>query len=206
METCYTNLANAIILAAAKDHRRALRRLKKYPWDKDAESVRKDCERFFRSGWFQTLTSLDGEVLIEKLHREYLSQAYRLDQRIDSNIAEITRLREMACGISSPSWEEKVQTSRNTDAPFVRCLEKIMDLEKVVNGEIDTLVDLKRQIRTTVDTVANVNERMVLRYRYIHNMTWEQIGGELNADESTIRRWHKAALSAVVVPDDPIRI
>ena len=87
--------------------------------------------------------------------KEYLSQAYRLDQRIDSNIAEITRLREMACGISSPSWEEKVQTSRNTDAPFVRCLEKIMDLEKVVNGEIDTLVDLKRQIRTTVDTVAN---------------------------------------------------
>ena len=70
METCYTNLANAIILAAAKDHRRALRRLKKYPWDKDAESVRKDCERFFRSGWFQTLTSLDGKVLIEKLHRE----------------------------------------------------------------------------------------------------------------------------------------
>ena len=58
--------------------------------------------------------------------KEYLSQAYRLDQRIDSNISEITRLREMACGISSPSWEEKVQTSRNTDAPFVRCLEKIM--------------------------------------------------------------------------------
>ena len=129
--------------------------------------------------------------------KEYLSQAYRLDQRIDSNIAEITRLREMACGISSPSWEEKVQTSRHTDAPFVRCLEKIMDLEKVVNRE---------QIRTTVDTVANVNERMVLRYRYIHNMTWEQIGGELNADESTIRRWHKAALSTVVLPTDPIRI
>ena len=34
METCYTNLANAIILAAAKDHRRALRRLKKYPWER----------------------------------------------------------------------------------------------------------------------------------------------------------------------------
>ena len=44
--------------------------MKKYPWDKDAESVRKDCEQFFRSSWFQTLTSLDGEVLIEKLHRE----------------------------------------------------------------------------------------------------------------------------------------
>ena len=43
--------------------------------------------------------------------KEYLSQAYRLDQRINSNIEEISRLREMVCSISSPSWEEKVQTS-----------------------------------------------------------------------------------------------
>ncbi|MDD6527889.1 MAG: RNA polymerase subunit sigma-70, partial [Oscillospiraceae bacterium] len=82
--------------------------------------------------------------------KEFLSQAYRLDQRINSDIAEITRLREMACSISSPSWEDKVQTSRNTDAPFVRCLEKIMDLEQKVNDEIDTLIDLKRQIRVTI--------------------------------------------------------
>ena len=57
-----------------------------------------------------------------------------------------------------------------------------------------------------MDTVPNVNEQMVLRYRYIHNMTWEQIGNELNADESTIRRWHKAALSAVKLPTAPIKI
>ena len=37
METCYTNLANAVILQAAKDYRRALRRLMKAPWDKDAK-------------------------------------------------------------------------------------------------------------------------------------------------------------------------
>ena len=138
--------------------------------------------------------------------KDYLSQAYRLDQRIDSNIAEITRLREMACGISSPSWEEKVQTSRNTDAPFVRCLEKIMDLDKVVNSEIDTLVDLKRQIRTTIERVPNTDEQLVLRYRYIHNCTWEQIGNELNADARTIRRWHGDALQKVKVPQDAIKI
>lgn len=138
--------------------------------------------------------------------KEYLSQAYRLDQRINSNIEEISRLREMACGISSPSWEEKVQTSRRTDAPFVRCLEKIMDLEKVVNGEIDTLVDLKRQIRTTIESVSNTDEQLVLRYRYIHNCTWEQIGNELNADARTIRRWHGDALQKVKVPQDAIKI
>ncbi len=52
--------------------------------------------------------------------KEYLGQAYRLDQRINSDIEELGKLREMSNSISSPTWEERVQTSRNTDAPFVR--------------------------------------------------------------------------------------
>ena len=38
MENCYTNLANAIILLAVKDYRRALRRQKKLPEDKDVKT------------------------------------------------------------------------------------------------------------------------------------------------------------------------
>ena len=116
--------------------------------------------------------------------KEYLSQAYRLDKRINSDIAEITRLREMACSISSPSWEDKVQTSRNTDAPFVRCLEKIMDLEQKVNDEIDTLIDLKRQIRVTIESVPNTDEQLVLRYRYIHKADFFQVRRYLDAWET----------------------
>ena len=138
--------------------------------------------------------------------KEYLSQAYRLDQRINSNIEEVTMLREMASSISSPSWGEMVQTSRSTEAPFVRSLEKIMDLEDTINKEIDTLVCLKKQIRTVIEAVQNTDERLVLRYRYIHNCTWEQIGNELNADARTIRRWHGEALLKVKVPKNPIVI
>lgn len=81
-----------------------------------------------------------------------------------------------------------------------------MDLEKVVNGEMDTLVDLKRQIRTTIESVPNTDEQLVLRYSYIHNYTWEQIGNELNADARTIRRWHGDALKKVKIPQDAIKI
>lgn len=66
----YENLANAIIVQAAKDYTKALRRLKKFPHDKDAAYTKRECESFFRSGWFGTLTSLDGEVLMEKLIEE----------------------------------------------------------------------------------------------------------------------------------------
>ena len=70
METCYTNLANAVILQAAKDYRRALRRLKKAPWDKEAKRRKRECERFFLSDWFKILTSLNGDVLLDDLYRE----------------------------------------------------------------------------------------------------------------------------------------
>ena len=29
-----------------------------------------ECERFFRSGWYKALTSVDGEYLIQKLREE----------------------------------------------------------------------------------------------------------------------------------------
>ena len=138
--------------------------------------------------------------------KDYLHQAYRLDHRINSDIEEMTRLREMASSVSSPVFGEKVQTSRSTDAPFVRCIEKIMALEQQINAEIDTLVDLKEQIRSVIDRVADTDERLVLRYRYVHNYTWEQIGDELNADKSTVRRWHGNALLHAEVPENPILI
>lgn len=139
-------------------------------------------------------------------NKEYLRQAYRLDQKINSDIEEVARLREMASSISSPVLGDKVQTSRNGDAPFVRSIEKILMLEEKIDREIDTLVDLKDQMRDVIAAVPDTDERMVLRYRYIHNLTWEQIGNELNADARTIRRWHGSALVHVVLPDDPIKI
>ena len=136
--------------------------------------------------------------------KEYLKQAYRLDHRIDSDIAEMERLREMVCSVGSPGFEEHHNPNRATEAPFVRVLEKVWLMEEKINAEVDRLVDLKAQMRTVIEAVPNTDERMVLRYRYIHNMTWERIGDELHADKSTVRRWHGAALAHVVLPDNPI--
>ena len=138
--------------------------------------------------------------------KEYLKQAYRLDKRIDSDIEELSRLREMAASISSPALGERVQTSKSNEALFVRSMEKIILLEQKIDEEIDLLVDLKVQIRATIENVTNTDEQMVLRYRYIHNLTWEEIGDELHVDGRTARRWHGQALSSVILPKKPIKI
>ena len=58
-------------------------------------------------------------------------------------------------------------------------------------------------MRGVIEAVPDTDERMVLRYRYVHNLTWEQIGNEMNADARTIRRWHGNALLHVVLPENP---
>ncbi len=71
MKPC-ENLANAIILQAVTDYRKALKLLKINNRNKEVLSNKRDCERFFRSNWYRMLTSLDGEILIEKLKAEVL--------------------------------------------------------------------------------------------------------------------------------------
>ena len=68
--TPYENLANAIILRAVEDYREALRDLEVNPRYPLALRTVSDVERFFRSGWYKTLTSVDGEYLIQKLREE----------------------------------------------------------------------------------------------------------------------------------------
>lgn len=138
--------------------------------------------------------------------KEYLRQAYRLDQKISSDLEEVASLREMSSSVSSPQLTERVQTSKDTDAPFVRALEKIMNLEEHINKEIELLMELKKEIRAVITTVEDTDERMVLKYRYVHNYTWEQIGNELHADARTVRRWHGKALQHVIMPENPITI
>lgn len=68
----YERLANAIILQAVRDYQKALKALKKNPKNHSAMDDAMACERFFRSGWYQTLTSVDGEYLIERLRKEII--------------------------------------------------------------------------------------------------------------------------------------
>jgi len=73
MDNNYENLANAIILQAAKDYRKALRTLSLNPHNRSAQYECRTIESFFRSGWFGLLTSIDPEMLIAKLKAEVMA-------------------------------------------------------------------------------------------------------------------------------------
>lgn len=133
--------------------------------------------------------------------KEYLGQAYRLDQRIDSKIEQVSSLRTLATKATSTISDMPGSATRNTHR-MEDIIIKIIDLENEINADIDLLVTLKKEIPIVIDSVSNVDERLVLRYRYVHNFTWSKIGDELNADERTVRRWHNLALAHITIPEN----
>jgi len=66
-EDPYERLANAIVLQAVADYRVALKKIKAHPKNREAISEALEIEKFFRSGWYSQLTSVDGEYLIKRL-------------------------------------------------------------------------------------------------------------------------------------------
>lgn len=138
--------------------------------------------------------------------KEYLGQAYLLDQRIKSDTLECEELRQMAQSISSPGFEEHFNASKNTDAPYIHTLEKLWDMEEQVMMELAQLVNLKGQIQDIVRQVDKPEQQTILKYRYIHNYTWPRIADMVNADEGTVRRWHNKAISKIELPVDAINL
>ncbi|MGO4997810.1 sigma factor-like helix-turn-helix DNA-binding protein [Oribacterium sp. Sow4_G1_1] len=133
--------------------------------------------------------------------QQYLSQAYRLDQRVQLDQSELDNLRTLAASVGSPGFEEHYNPNHPTDAPFVKTLEKIWEMEQKISAELSQLILLKQEILMVLSKVDDVDERLVLTYRYLKNMSWTEISEELGVSDRTIRRWHERALTHVVVPE-----
>ena len=66
----YEMLANAIVLQAVEDYRRALRKLKSNPEYGPALYTKRAVERLFRSRWYGELTNVDPDILLNELKKE----------------------------------------------------------------------------------------------------------------------------------------
>ena len=64
-------LANAIVLQAVEDYRTELSGSRCHKHRSTRAKRIRELEQFFRSHWYETLTNIDGEMLMAKIRREY---------------------------------------------------------------------------------------------------------------------------------------
>lgn len=132
--------------------------------------------------------------------KEYLSQAYRLDKRIDSKIEQLKSLNLLATKCTSTLSDmpksQSISNSRLEDTVV-----KIVDLQEEINRDIDSLVDLKRDIVRTIKSVQNPEYQIILELRYLCFKTWEEIAVQMNCSVDNVFKIRKNALKSVVIPE-----
>ena len=74
-DSCWQDLANAIVLSAVEDWRRSKMQLC-FPSlaSKRALDLSRSCERFFLSTYFNVLTDLDGKCFLKRLKEGFSFQ------------------------------------------------------------------------------------------------------------------------------------
>lgn len=131
--------------------------------------------------------------------KEYLGQAYRLDQRINSKLEQVESLNGLATKVSSTLTGMPKNPNRATSI-MADAVAKIIDLQAEINNDIDCLVDLKREMVTVIKAVVNKEYQTLLELRYLCFRTWEQIAVDMGYNVRHVYRLHDEAVEKIIIP------
>jgi len=129
--------------------------------------------------------------------KEYLSQAWHLDQRIAAREAERDRIIELAAGARSP---QLTGMPRGGQHDWTDAVDRAVDMTAEITRELLELVRLKAEINRAIAAVQDERYRMLLELRYRSYLPWEQIAERMGYDVRWVYRLHGEALLQVRVP------
>ncbi len=128
--------------------------------------------------------------------KEYLGQAYRIDQRVCCKLEQVMSLRELVTKAKS-TISDTLPNNKNMECTIA----KMIDLETKINDDVDNLVDLKRGIVSVIKQMKNLEYQTLLEQRYLHFKTWEQIAVEMSYDLRYLHKLHSRALNEFLKVD-----
>lgn len=132
--------------------------------------------------------------------KQYLKQARYLDERINTKIAQVSSLHDLATKATSTLSDMPGSPTRNTHR-MEDIIIKILMLENEINADIDHLVDLKDEILSVIKAVDDEECHLLLEKRYLNFEQWEDIAAEMCTGVKNIYRLHDKALKMLVLPE-----
>ncbi len=127
---------------------------------------------------------------------EYLSQARYLDMQINSKIEQLSALNDLATKCTT-TISDMPRNPNHGKSSMEDTIVKIIALKEDINLDIDTLVDLKREIRESLKKLDNVEYQTLLENRYLSFMSWEKIAVGMNYSIQQIYRIRSRALKTL---------
>ena len=125
--------------------------------------------------------------------KEYLSQAYHIDQRIDCKMEQIKSLRCLATKVNSV-MSDMPKGNQNYNI-MGKNIAAIIDLENEINADVNKLLNLKKEVASVVRNIGNPEYQTLLELRYLNFVGWEEIANKMGYSLPHIFRIHVRALN-----------
>ena len=124
--------------------------------------------------------------------KEYLGQAYRIDQRINLKMEQVASLRALATKATAtysdmPKGYGNVHSGENV-------IVKIIELENQMNADVDELVALKEDIISKICLIPDKEQQLIMELRYIGVKPWRTIAEHMGYSLQHVYRLHNRAL------------
>lgn len=132
--------------------------------------------------------------------KEYLSQAYRLDLRINSKIEQIANLNDLATKATFVATGMPHSPNKGK-SNMADTIARIIDLQEEINNDIDKLVELKAEIISVIKKVDNPEYQTLLEKRFLCYMTWESIAVDMGFSIQHLYRLRDKAYERIRIPE-----
>lgn len=130
--------------------------------------------------------------------KEYLAQAFYIDKQIKSKMEQLEMLRGLAATTTQPVSDMPGSPNRNTDK-MEKVIIKIVDMENKIGEEVERLLALKAELAERIKSVDDIDCKLVLEFRYLCFMSWEEIATEMNCTVRNIHVLHGKALRMIKI-------
>ncbi len=137
--------------------------------------------------------------------KKYLSQAFGLNQRIESKLGQIDKLHDLASK-ASVTYSDMPKSPNQGGSKMQDCICEIVDLKAEINDDMLKLVELKKDIIRMIKAVDNAELQTILELRYLSYMRWEEIAIELGYGIDNVFRLHRRALDDIKIKKEYSKI
>lgn len=129
--------------------------------------------------------------------RTFLSQIRKIEHEIKIKKELFNSYEKLSLSVSSPTYGERTHfnPNANTDAPFLKWIFKKDEIEKEILHLEENLKQIKDDVLLQIETIKNIDLRMILIKHYLEGKTLEEIASMLYVSKATIKRYHRKALS-----------
>jgi len=126
--------------------------------------------------------------------KQYLSQHYYVQLRIEAHLRKMEELRELATSSGSFSYSaDRVKVSLPESSGFENKIIKIADLDEDVRKDVRILREWRQKIVRLLSDLPE-KEKTLMTLRYLEHMKWAEIAEVMKYEANTVMKMHTQIL------------